>query len=140
VRNVSWTKTPVLVMGLIPCLAAAGCGRPALDLPPVPRQEITGTILRDGAPVANASVHLEGTPLGVVANGRGQFRIPSVAAGDYMLSVVYLGYRSRQVPVTVPGGSAENVDLDLVPDSRLGPPLAGVDPKLTLTYRAGGGS
>ena len=119
---------------------AGGCGRPNLDLPPAPTYVITGTVTRDGEPAVNASVHVKGTPLGMVVDRAGGFRFAAVRAGKQRLSVVYLGYRSAGVPVTVPGGSGDKVALDMIPDSRLGPPLAGDDPDLELSYRVGGGS
>jgi len=118
----------------------AGCGKPTPELPPAPTFVLSGAITRDGRPARNASVHVDRTPLGVVVNDRGEFRIPGVRGGRQHLSVVYLGYRSRPVPFTVPGDSADGVTLELVADPGLGPPLAGDDPTLVLSYRVSGGS
>ncbi|HEU4643024.1 MAG TPA: TonB-dependent receptor, partial [Gemmatimonadaceae bacterium] len=68
-----------------------------------------------GAPVAGASVALEGTRLVVVTDDAGAYRLAGVEAGTYVLSVRRLGYASRTARVTVVAGEEATVDLALAP-------------------------
>ncbi|WP_419702918.1 carboxypeptidase regulatory-like domain-containing protein [Promicromonospora sp. NFX87] len=53
------------------------------------RHDVTGTVVDpDGAPVPNADVAVDGTPLDVVRTGAdGTFTVPAVPEGDYTLAV-----------------------------------------------------
>jgi TonB-linked SusC/RagA family outer membrane protein len=54
-----------------------------------------------GDAVPNASVQLEGSTKGVVANSNGEFVITGVKAGNYNLQVSAVGYEDQSVAVTI---------------------------------------
>ena len=66
---------------------------------------ITGTV-KDSGNSALQSALVELLPLGrkVVTDDQGQFRITDVPAGEYTLSVSYVGLAASNVPVTVQAG------------------------------------
>src|SRR5260370_38961373 len=66
---------------------------------------VTGTV-KDSGNSALQSALVELLPLGrkVVTDDHGQFRITDVAAGEYTLSVSYVGLPASNVPVTVQAG------------------------------------
>jgi TonB-dependent receptor len=51
-----------------------------------------------------AIVELKGTSLGTAANLSGEYTIGSIPPGTYTLSVRYLGYRSKEMPIEVKAG------------------------------------
>ncbi len=48
-----------------------------------------------------ANVYLVGTALGAVTDREGEFRIVKVPQGTYTLRFSYLGYQTREIPITV---------------------------------------
>src|SRR6202790_3613938 len=88
---------------LLALVAAVILGLPALA------QERKGTItgtVKDSGNSALQSALVELLPLGrkVVTDDHGQFRITDVPAGEYTLSVSYVGLAASNVPVTVQAG------------------------------------
>ena len=66
-------------------------------------------------PLAGATAVLKGTQQGVGASAEGEFRITNVAPGSYTLVVSFVGYKSQEVPVRVPG--SENLTITLADDA-----------------------
>ncbi|MDZ7308492.1 MAG: carboxypeptidase-like regulatory domain-containing protein, partial [candidate division KSB1 bacterium] len=60
-----------------------------------------------------ASVYLVGTALGSATNLQGAYRIDRIPAGSYTLRVSYIGYRTRDLPVTVADNTAQVIDIKL---------------------------
>lgn len=75
---------------------------------------IAGTA-RDEANSALASALIEVQPLGrkVVADDQGQFRITDVPAGEYTVTVSYVGFAPVSTTVKVEAGQTANVDIML---------------------------
>jgi len=75
---------------------------------------ITGTV-KDSGNSALQGALVELLPLGrkVVSDDHGQFRITDVPAGEYTLSVSYVGLAVSNTPVTVEGGKEINANAVL---------------------------
>ncbi|MEZ4702401.1 MAG: TonB-dependent receptor [Rhodothermales bacterium] len=56
-----------------------------------------------GEPLPGASVFIEGTTLGAATNEEGEYQIPRVSAGSYVLSASYIGYQEVKMDITVAG-------------------------------------
>ncbi len=67
-----------------------------------------------------ANVFLVGTSLGSASDLDGAYRIDGIPAGTYTLRVSFLGYQTREVPVSVEDGRTLIVDVTLAPDVILG--------------------
>jgi Fe(3+) dicitrate transport protein len=64
-------------------------------------------------PLAGVTLELEHTRLGAISNGRGQFLIPQVPAGDYLLHLSLPGYLKVQQAVSVRAGASTEVRFEL---------------------------
>ena len=72
-----------------------------------------------GRPIANAAVSLKpaaGSPVEVRTDAAGNYSIPNLAPGDYMLSATGEGLSSKPILVTVTNAPHQTVDLLMVPD------------------------
>lgn len=73
--------------------------------------KITGRIIEgsnnEALPYAN--VTLKGTSLGAVTDNDGLFILSNVSPGNYTVVLMFIGYQSVEIPVTVEGG--ETVDI-----------------------------
>ena len=76
---------------------------------------IMGTVLdKDtGDPLPAASVFLEGTSLGAATTIEGNYIIRQVAPGNYNMIIKYLGYKEKNIPVTVQSGKTLEVNAEL---------------------------
>ena len=61
-----------------------------------------------------ANVYLLGTAMGSVTDREGEFRIPKVPSGSYTLKISYLGYTTRELPVTVTSDVTEPIHVALL--------------------------
>ncbi|MFB6279678.1 MAG: TonB-dependent receptor [Salinibacter sp.] len=84
---------------------------------------VTGSVVdaADQAPLIGAEVTLEklDEPTGVRGTktaASGTFQFGRVRPGRYVLEVSFLGYRERQVPMTIESGESRNLDLALQRD------------------------
>jgi iron complex outermembrane receptor protein len=70
---------------------------------------VTGKVTdsKDGSPLIGASVSVKGTTIGAITDVNGAFKL-SVPQSATMLTVSYIGYVSKDVPV----GNAMNITLD----------------------------
>jgi TonB-dependent receptor len=92
----------------------------AMLLPALPavaqerKGSVTGTV-KDEAGGALTSALVELQPLGrkVASDGQGQFRMTDVPAGEYTLTVSYVGFSSFTSTVKVDAGQGVNVDATL---------------------------
>ncbi len=66
-----------------------------------------------GAPLAGASVLVEGTSLGTAADAEGEFSLRGVPAEEFVLSAGFVGYKVKKIRVG--SGRGEIVNLALVP-------------------------
>lgn len=76
---------------------------------------ITGTVTdaETGDPLIGASVRIQGTSIGAATNIDGQYTIANAPAGTHTLVVSYVGYGTREIPVTVVDGETVEVDAQL---------------------------
>jgi outer membrane cobalamin receptor len=77
--------------------------------------ELSGRI-RDGsgAPVEFASVELLEAGARALSDAAGRYAFRSVSSGRYTLRVSRVGYETRAITVEIAGGSAHELDVDLV--------------------------
>ena len=126
-----WTLAAAVVTA-----GLGGCGGGRVpELPSMETYVIDGRVTGSGGdPLEYASVALAGTPLGALTNDQGRFGNDEVRAGAYGLTVIYLGYRSAEQRVRVPGNAEETVTLAMVRDPQLGPALLDSLNTVTLSY------
>ncbi len=78
--------------------------------------KITGLILDKvtGDPLPGANVFIEGTSIGAATNVEGEYVLPKVSVGTFVLVVKYIGYKESRVTVQVlPGRSVtQNIELE----------------------------
>lgn len=65
------------------------------------------------APLANATIRVDGTRLSAVTNAEGRYRIANVPAGDRTIVVTRLGYSSQRASATVSAGSDASLSFTL---------------------------
>src|SRR6202045_4850381 len=81
-------------------------------------QEARGTIsgvVKDsnGGVLVGARVEVQPTGKNAVSDDQGQFRIPDVAAGQYTLTVTYVGFAPSSTSVTVAPGQVATTDISM---------------------------
>lgn len=73
--------------------------------------QITGTVIdaSNGEPLFYANITLEGTSVGTVSDEEGKFAIKNIPKGDYNVLLLYVGYKTVSVPVSLSQG--ETLDI-----------------------------
>jgi TonB-linked SusC/RagA family outer membrane protein len=71
------------------------------------------TDVAGGAPLAAVSLQVDGTRLGAITSGDGNFRIAGVPAGQHAVTARRIGYQPLTRPVTVAAGGTATLDLAL---------------------------
>jgi len=66
------------------------------------------------APMVGGIVHLRGTALGANVDREGNYRITSIPAGTYTVRVSYIGYKNKELSVTIPQGSKDVIKLNVL--------------------------
>jgi len=66
--------------------------------------------------LVGANIFLKGTAIGGISDIEGNFRVTSVPAGTYTVRFSYLGYKTKEVSVTVRDGAPVSVNATLLPD------------------------
>jgi TonB-dependent receptor len=78
------------------------------------RGTVAGTVKDSAnAVLTGALVELQPTGMRAVSSDQGQFKITDVPAGDYTLTVSYVGLSPSTTPVKVAGGQVANADVVL---------------------------
>ena len=67
-----------------------------------------------GKPLVGANIFLQGTSLGATSDASGRYEITGVPAGDFVLTVSYLGYRLEKRKIRV-SGPVLHADFALTP-------------------------
>jgi TonB-dependent receptor len=67
-----------------------------------------------------ANVFLLGTSLGSATNLDGEFVIRQIPAGDYTVRVSYIGYKTKEINISIPSGETIRLDETLAPDVLIG--------------------
>jgi len=81
---------------------------------PDERGTVSGRITGpDRAALQGARVELQPIGLTAVSDAQGQFAISDVPAGNYTLSVSYLGFAPSSAPISVTSGGATQADVEL---------------------------
>ncbi len=65
----------------------------------------------NSVPIEGSSVHLINTNRGTVSDEHGNFNLKNVAAGNYIIKVLAIGYATVNLAVTVGGSSAESLNI-----------------------------
>ncbi|WP_340156201.1 TonB-dependent receptor [uncultured Winogradskyella sp.] len=74
---------------------------------------ITGTITDNNqAPLIGVNISLTNTNKGAQSNENGTFEISSIEPGDYILSISYIGFKTREVAVSV--SNNQNTTLETI--------------------------
>ncbi len=74
---------------------------------------VSGTIIDiNQSPLLGVNVHLLNTAKGVQTNEDGVFEIRNIEAGEFKLSISYVGYKSKEITISIIGG--QHLDLDLI--------------------------
>jgi len=78
-------------------------------------EEISGIVTQteSGKPVPYATVQIEGSTLGTMADSTGKFIIHHIPVGEHRLLISSVGFEALSLAVTVTEGSAEKLDLRL---------------------------
>ena len=103
---------------VLAALAAAGAALPGAAGAQASRREVVlaGSVFDTlGAPIADVEIALLGTDIVRRTSAGGEFRLPAVAAGKYLLRTRRLGYVTRLVPVDGSAGDTLTLTLNLVP-------------------------
>ena len=75
--------------------------------------DITGRIIDSTTTsiLPGANVYIVGTSFGAASDQNGEYRISKVPPGSYTLRATYIGYESKDVPISIKGD--ENINLDI---------------------------
>lgn len=90
--------------------------RPMANPLPLLQTGVVAGQVMDGAtmrPLETAQVHITGTGLGALTDQQGRFRIENVPAGEVVVRVEMLGYRSAEQVLVVPPGEIVTVSIQL---------------------------
>jgi TonB-dependent receptor len=77
--------------------------------------KIMGSItdVNNGAPMVGANIMLDGTAIGAASDLEGLFHIPQVPVGNYNLTIVYIGYKSKTIPILIKEDETTKLDIQL---------------------------
>lgn len=64
-------------------------------------------------PLPGANVFLEGTAIGSSSNLDGEYRIPSISPGKYLVVVSYIGYVKQSIPIEILANKTISLDIKL---------------------------
>lgn len=78
------------------------------------------TDARTGEAMIGATVRIDGTALGVVADIDGLYALKDLSAGEYVLSISYVGYNTQTHKVALKAGEKKTLNVKLVPGQELG--------------------
>jgi hypothetical protein len=67
-------------------------------------------------PLIGVNVFLKGTALGGVTDIEGKYKISKITPGKYIVRVSYIGYKSREIPVTITDDKTTVINARLLPD------------------------
>jgi iron complex outermembrane receptor protein len=77
--------------------------------PTIAKSIVKGKIVDEkNVPLEAANVYLRGTVMGAATNSEGQFKIEKVPEGEFILTVLMIGYQLKEIPVSI-----RNITMDL---------------------------
>ena len=68
---------------------------------------------KNGDPIADANVYIEGTGFGMLSRSNGTFLLKNIPEGTYTVAVSYLGYELMKKEVEIKGGLTSTVNFTL---------------------------
>ena len=71
----------------------------------------------NGSPLIGANVILEGTSLGAATDGEGRYEIKGLEAGEYVITVSYIGFRNFKENISLEPEQRITKDLVLQPEA-----------------------
>ncbi len=66
--------------------------------------------------LVGANILLKGTAIGGISDIEGRFRVANIPAGTYTVRFAYLGFKTKEVPVTIVKGENTILNASLIPD------------------------
>ncbi|MFZ4622105.1 MAG: TonB-dependent receptor domain-containing protein [Bacteroidota bacterium] len=66
--------------------------------------------------LVGANILLKGTPIGGISDIEGRFRVANIPEGKYVVRIAYLGYKTKELAVTIVSGQNVIVNAPLAPD------------------------
>jgi TonB-dependent receptor len=66
--------------------------------------------------LVGANILLKKTAIGGISDIDGKFRISNIAAGQYTVRVSYLGYKTKEIDITITDGGTTQITAALLPD------------------------
>lgn len=69
----------------------------------------------NGEAIAYANIHIKSSTFGSPTNNRGYYFIPSIPAGKHIAIVSYLGYVTREIPITIVNDEILQLNVKLIP-------------------------
>lgn len=80
---------------------------------------LTGRVLEEGSaqPLPAAQILISATGKGDIADVNGRFRITAIPAGNYSMSVSFVGYQSQTIPIVIADDQTTHASIVLVPGS-----------------------
>jgi len=76
------------------------------------KTSITGTVNDNTqTPLLGVNVMLKNTTQGTQTNENGAFTISTIEAGDYILQLSYIGFKTREMPITI---TSDNISLGTI--------------------------
>lgn len=61
-------------------------------------------------PIPGVNVYLKNTSTGSLTNASGAFEINNLEAGDYLIVLSYIGFKTKEIPVSIFGGEKLNLE------------------------------
>ena len=68
---------------------------------------------KTGSPLPGANIFIVGTSIGTAATENGQYKIPDLKEGKYLIRVDYIGYVTAEDSINVTGDGDINIDFSL---------------------------
>jgi iron complex outermembrane receptor protein len=68
----------------------------------------------EGLPGANVVAKKEGLETGAASTGSGEFSVPNLPSGSYMVTVSYIGYETQRINIDIASGQTATLDVKLV--------------------------
>lgn len=80
---------------------------------------LTGIVTEEGSaqPLPGSQVLISNTLKGDVTDVNGKFRIPAIPAGNYTLTVSFIGYQSQTIPIVIADNEVTNISIVLAAGS-----------------------
>lgn len=107
------SRVSIAVLLLVPLGFSREAGATQQQAPR--KSEIRGTVVRasDRQPVTGAKVSLDGTELALVTDGKGKFKFPKVAAGQYIIRAEVEGFPVATSTLLLANGDRLDVEFQV---------------------------